>query len=169
MRILVILGLLSAVLAAETPDREEVWRAVERAGLPATLVRLEESRAFPEVVMIGRQNPDQTYSLNAVFLKGQYLTPAQATREQVSQFTVSSALDWVTQVLLAFEQPCLHRPPEFEGSSDYLQPFSEADGAGGFRVRLWVRGGREFTLRQYHLTASGFRLTIQQRRPLSQP
>jgi hypothetical protein len=155
---------MTAPLLAEAPDPEQVWSAVDKAGLPRQLVTLENSKSFPEAVIIGRQNPDQSYQLNAVYLENRYLSPNQASAQMLPKLTPELAVAWVSEVLLAFEKPCLNKPIEFEGSADFVEPTATQDGAGGFRVKLWVREAKEFTLRQYHLTPKGTRLSVQQRR-----
>lgn len=160
------LVLMTAPLWADSPDPEQVWSAVDKAGLPRQLVTLENSKSFPQAVIIGRQNPDQSYQLNAIYLQDRYLSPNQASGEILQKLTPELAIAWVSEILLAFDKPCLSKPAEFEGSTDFVEPSAVVDGAGGFRVKLWVREAREFTLRQYHLTPRGTRLSVQQRRPI---
>jgi hypothetical protein len=162
-RIGLVLALL-ANLAGATPPEDEVWKAVEAAGLPQALVVLKPAAHFSEAMVIGRTSADgQGHTLNSVYWQSQYLSPNQATGQVVGVLTPELATAWVTEVLLAFEQPCLKCPTEMVGSLDFFEPSGESEGAG-FKVRLWVRepkGG--FSLRQYHLTKAGFRLTVQQR------
>ena len=165
-----ILAVLSRALWA-APAADDVWKVVEAAGIPREMAQLHNPEAFPEVAAIGCQHPDRGMELKAIYFEGRYCSPNQATSGQVAKLDADSAVTWVTQVLLSFEQPCLTSPSEFVGLTTYIQPVAQPDGAGGFKVRLWVKEGKgEFTLRQYHLTPQGVRLTIQQRwRPKSGP
>ena len=159
---------LSLVLLSQwawaAPPEDEVWKAVDAAGLPQALVSLKPAPHFTEAMVIGRSLPDgQGHTLNAVYWEGQYLSPQQASGRVASVLTPELATAWVVEVLLAFESPCLQCPNEMVGNTDYFAPQGGSEGAG-FKVRLWVREPRGgFSLRQYHLTKSGFRLTVQQR------
>jgi hypothetical protein len=159
-----IFGLMSQCLWA-APAADDVLKVVEAAGIPREMAQLRNSQAFPEVAAIGCEHPDRGLELKAIYFEGRYCSPNQATAGLVGKLDGDSAVAWVTQVLLSFEQPCLSSPGEFVGLTTYLLPQAQPDGAGGFKVRLWVREARggEFTLRQYHLTPQGVRLTIQQR------
>lgn len=157
--------LLTAVALAQPVPEEEVWQAVRAAGLPQELVRLAPGVALPEAVAIGRPTPDgKAYLLNAVYLDHQYLSANQATGKVLGRLTPEKAVGWVEEILLAFEHPCRQCPEEFVTRSDFVEPAGEADGHGGFKVKLWVQEGEgQFSLRQYHLTATGFRLSVPQR------
>ena len=164
MKRLMIFLMISNFLAA-APRVEEVWQAVEGAGIPRELAQLHNPESFPEVAAIGCQDPDRGLELKAVYCEGRYCSPNQATSGVVGKLDADLAVAWVAQVLLSFEQPCLNCPGEFVGLGIYAEPSAESDGAGGFKVRLWVREnkGGEFTLRQYHLTPRGAGLTVIQR------
>lgn len=172
MRQWLLVGLLSGAIWAAPPE-EDVWKAVEAAGVPRNMAEMRTSEVFPEVAAIGWQPPDRGLELKAVFINGSYVTPNQATANIVPKLDEAAAVDWVTQVLLSFESPCVTTPTEFVGLGMYSEPQARADGSGGFKVRLWVRepGEKaEFSLRQYHLTHHGARLTVQQRwRPRIEP
>lgn len=164
MKRLVILGMMSTALWA-APPAEEVWKVVEAAGLPREIVQLRNPEMFPEVATIGVPVPERGLELKAIYQEGRYLSPNQATSSRLAKLDAESAAAWVTQVLLSFENPLLKSPSEFAGLTTFVEPTAQPDGAGGFKVRLWVREekGGEFTLRQYHLTPQGTRLSIQQR------
>ena len=61
-------------------------------------------------------------------------------------------------------QPNLSLPDELEGTGVYEAPQVVTDG-NSIRVRLWVgdAAAKEYSLRQYHLSATGYRLTVQKR------
>lgn len=170
-RWLLLVWLSGALWAA--PPEGEVWKAVEAAGVPRNMATMRTSETFAEVACIGWQPPDRGLELKAVYMDGRYCTPNQATANIVGKLDEAAAVAWVAQVLLSFESPCLAEPTEFVGLGTFRQPEALSDGRGGFKVRLWVRepGQKtEFSLRQYHLTPQGARLTVQQRwRPRSDP
>lgn len=156
---LLLIGLLLGGLAWAAPPEEEVYKVVEAAGLPREIVTLRNPTSFPELAVIGVEN-----QLKAVFLDGTYNSPNQATGTIVNRLDNQLAVDWVIQVLLAFENPLLTSPTEFTGNSDWQAPTSEGDGAKGFKVKLWVRDkGGELALRQYHLTTKGARVSVLRR------
>jgi hypothetical protein len=156
--------LLNLPTAAQAPDAETVWQTVEAAGLPRELVELRYASGFPQVAVIGRRMPDATVSLGGVFMGGRYLAPHPATAEVFSQLDEPQALAWVSQVLLAFERPFLSLPDELEGTGVYEAPQVVTDG-NSIRVRLWVgdAAAKEYSLRQYVLSATGYRVTVQKR------
>ena len=132
---------------------------VEAAGLPREMVTLQNPSNFPEIVVIGVNK-----QLKAIYLNGAYTSPNQATGAMVAGLDSELAVAWVTQVLLAFDSPSLTSPAEFTGSTDWHAPLAEADGAKGFKVKLWVQEKNgEFTERQYHLTSKGARLSVLRR------
>lgn len=163
-RFLLLAGLFLAPAWAQSPDPEVVWGAVEAAGLPRELVELRSSSSFPEIAIIGRRMPDGPVTLGGVFEGGRFLAPHPATAEIFPRLDEAGAQNWVAQVLLAFERPFLTLPDELEGTGVFEPPQIVADGKS-FRVRLWVgdAGGKEYSLRQYHLSATGYRLTVQKR------
>lgn len=154
---MLVLGLSAWVWAA--PPAEEVYKVVEAAGLPREIVVLHNPESFPELAAVGVEN-----QLKAVYLDGAYTSPNQATGIMCSRLDPELAVAWVVQVLLSFEDPLLKSPTEFTGSSDWLAPAAEADGAKGFKVKLWVREkSGELALRQYHLTGKGARVSVLRR------
>jgi len=171
MKIWLLILLVSLPLGAE-PPAEEVWKAVEAAGVPRELAQMRATPSFPEVAAIGWQPPDRGLELKAVYWDGRYCSPSSATAGILSRLNAESSVCWVTEVLLSFEQPLLVAPPEFVGTTHFVEPASQPDGAGGFKVKVWVKEGKgsEFTLRQYHLTSRGARLSVLQRwQPRSGP
>ncbi|MBS2038736.1 hypothetical protein JST97_27390 [bacterium] len=154
-----LLGLFIGSLAWAAPPEEDVYKVVEAAGLPREIVTLRNPSSFPELAVVGVEN-----QLKAVYLEGVYTSPNQATGTIVSRLDNQLAIDWVTQVLLAFDSPLLSSPTEFTGKTDWQEPSAEGDGAKGFKVKLWVREkGGELALRQYHLTNKGARVSVLRR------
>lgn len=154
---MLVLGLTAWVWAA--PPAEDVYKVVEAAGLPREIVVLHDPESFPELSVIGVEN-----QLKAVYLEGAYTSPNQATGTMCSKLDNELAVAWVTQVLLSFEEPLLKSPSQFTGTSDWVAPTAEADGAKGFKVKLWVREkSGELALRQYHLTSKGARVSVLKR------
>jgi len=154
-----ILWTCLSAMALAAPPVDDVYKVVEAAGLPREMVTLQNPAGFPEIAVIGVEN-----QLKAVYLNGAYTSPNQATGTMVARLDSELAAAWVTQVLLAFESPCLVSPAEFTGSTDWHPPLAEADGAKGFKVKLWVQEKNgEFTERQYHLTSRGARLSVLRR------
>jgi len=146
-------------MAMAAPPVEDVYKVVEAAGLPREMVTLLNPSNFPEIAVIGVEN-----QLKAIYLNGAYTSPNQATGTMVAGLDSLLAAAWVTQVLLAFESATLTSPAEFTGSTDWHAPQAEADGARGFKVKLWVQEKNgEFTERQYHLTTRGARLSVLRR------
>lgn len=141
------------------PPAEEVYKVVEAAGLPREIVVLHNPDSFPELAVVGVEN-----QLKAVYLEGAYTSPNQATGTMCPKLDQDLAVAWVIQVLLSFEDPLLKSPNQFTGTSDWLAPAAEADGAKGFKVKLWVREKNgELALRQYHLTSRGARVSVLRR------
>ena len=163
-RLLLLLALLLAPAWAQGPDPEVVWQILEASGLPRELVEMRSASSFPEIAVIGRRMPDGPVTLGGVFLGGRYLSPHPATAESFAGLDEARALAWVSEVLLAFERPFLSMPDELEGMGVFEPPQVMQDGKN-FRVRLWVgdAAGKEYSLRQYSLTASGYRLSVQKR------
>ncbi|MBN9415963.1 hypothetical protein ABS71_10905 [bacterium SCN 62-11] len=154
---MLVLGLSAWVWAA--PPAEDVYKVVEAAGLPREIVEIHNPDSFPELAVVGVEN-----QLKAVYLEGAYTSPNQATGTMCAKLDNELAVAWVTQVLLSFEEPLLKSPTQFTGTSDWLAPAAEADGAKGFKVKLWVREkSGELALRQYHLTAKGARVSVLKR------
>lgn len=154
-----LLALILSGIAWAAPAVEDVYKVVEAAGLPREMVTLQNPTSFPELAVIGVEN-----QLKAVYLDGVYTSPNQATGTMVARLDNQLAVDWVTQVLLAFETPLLTSPAEFTGSTDWQDPAAEGDGAKGFKVKLWVREKNgELALRQYHLTSKGARVSTLRR------
>ena len=154
-----LIGLLAGGLAWAAPPEEDVFKVVEAAGLPREIVTLRNPASFPELAVIGVEN-----QLKAIYLEGAYTSPNQATGTIVGRLDNQLAVDWVTQVLLAFETPLLTSPTEFTGKTDWQEPLAEGDGAKGFKVKLWVREKNgELALRQYHLTGKGARVSVLRR------
>lgn len=171
MKVWLLMVLLSLVCWAE-PPAEEVWKAVEAAGVPRELAQMRFSASFPEVAAIGWQPPDRGLELKAIYLDGRYCSPTLATAGILSRLSAETSVSWVTEVLLSFEHPLLVSPAEFAGTTQFEEPGSQPDGAGGYKVKVWVREGKgsEFSLRQYHLTQKGARLSVLRRwQPRSGP